>query len=461
MSETDLDPYAVRQEKTRIPPNNFLGRMKYLGPSLVITGAAVGSGELVLTTSLGAVAGWALLWWFLLACLSKGFVQAELARYTVTSGDTYLRAVNRLPGKIWKVSWPIWMGLLAYIPGVMGLGGVIGGGGEALSFIFSLGGIKIGGVVCTALIAVIASVILSSGSYRWLESISLSMVLSFTLATLVCAMAMQFTDFHMTLNDLTVGLSFDMTVFVAMPALALAAYGFVGSDPGGYTYWCIEKGYPNYLGSDRNDPQWEKHARSWMHVLQTDVWLGLIVMVCSTLPFYFLGAGVLNAMGLAPDGSGETIAVLSNIFTQTLGQWAVWIFSFGAFFILFSSVLSGYATTGRYIPDYFIEMGFMDRSNIKLRKAIIRWYVGILPLVAFLIYLWAENFVFLIIVGGATAALFGPINAGATIWLQKTNMDSRIQPRALARYGLRVILMMEIIIALSVIWFVVLGPFRS
>jgi hypothetical protein len=104
-------------------------------------------------------------------------------------------------------------------------------------------------------------------------------------------------------------------------------------------------------------------------------------------------------------------------------------------------------------------MGFMDRSNVRLRKAIIRWYVGILPLVAFLIYLWAENFVFLIIVGGATAALFGPINAGATIWLQKTNMDPRIQPRALARYGLRVILMMEIIIALSVIWFVVLGPF--
>ena len=227
MSETDLDPYAVRQEKTRIPPNNFLGRMKYLGPSLVITGAAVGSGELVLTTSLGAVAGWGLLWWLLLACLSKAFVQAELARYTVTSGDTYLRAVNRLPGKIWKVSWPIWMGLLAYIPGVMGLGGVIGGGGEALSFIFSLGGIEIGGVVCTALIAVIASVILSSGSYRWLESISLSMVLSFTLATLVCAMAMQFTDFHMTLNDLKVGLSFDMSVFVAMPALALAAYGLV------------------------------------------------------------------------------------------------------------------------------------------------------------------------------------------------------------------------------------------
>ena len=51
MSETEIDPYAVRDEKMLAPPKNFLGRIKYLGPSLIITGAAVGSGELVLTTS--------------------------------------------------------------------------------------------------------------------------------------------------------------------------------------------------------------------------------------------------------------------------------------------------------------------------------------------------------------------------------------------------------------------------
>ena len=45
MSETEIDPYAVRDEKMLAPPKNFLGRIKYLGPSLIITGAAVGSGE--------------------------------------------------------------------------------------------------------------------------------------------------------------------------------------------------------------------------------------------------------------------------------------------------------------------------------------------------------------------------------------------------------------------------------
>ena len=32
MSETEIDPYAVRDEKMLAPPKNFLGRIKYLGP---------------------------------------------------------------------------------------------------------------------------------------------------------------------------------------------------------------------------------------------------------------------------------------------------------------------------------------------------------------------------------------------------------------------------------------------
>ena len=89
------DPYTVRDGEAHPPPTTFAGRLKYLGPSLIVTGAVIGSGELVLTTSLGAAAGWSLLWWMLLSCWCKSLVQAEIARYTIVSGDTYLRALNR------------------------------------------------------------------------------------------------------------------------------------------------------------------------------------------------------------------------------------------------------------------------------------------------------------------------------------------------------------------------------
>ena len=47
------DPYTIRDGEAHPPPTTFVGRLRYLGPSLIVTGAVIGSGELVLTTSLG------------------------------------------------------------------------------------------------------------------------------------------------------------------------------------------------------------------------------------------------------------------------------------------------------------------------------------------------------------------------------------------------------------------------
>lgn len=460
MHDDTLDPYTVRHGESHSPPQNFRNRIKYLGPSLIIAGTVVGSGELVLTTTLGAVAGWALLWWIILSCWCKSIVQAELSRYTIISGDTYLRALNRVPGRIWRVSWPIWLSIIAWFPANMGLGGILGGAGQALSFLASIAGITVGGTLCTGLIAVTASIVLSTGSYKLLERIMLVLVVSFTITTLVCSVAMQFTEYRFTMTDFAGGLVPDYALFVSLAVLALSAYGYTGtgsSDISHYTYWCIEKGYPSFVGSDRDDPNWESHARGWMKVLHTDVILSVIILTCATIPYYVLGAGVLNKMGKIPEGNSDTISTLSNIFTQTLGGWAVWVFSIGAFFILFSTVLSGVGGGGRLIPDYLIELKLIDRSNLFLRKKILRWYLAILPLAAFLVYLASPSFVWLIKIGGLSSAVMMPIQSGATLWLQSHNMDPRIRPRTPARIALWTVFFFQALMAGFVVWFVVLG----
>ena len=343
----------------------------------------------------------------------------------------------------------------------MGLGGIFGGTGEALSFLLSHINIELSGVWCTGLVAIVVASILSTGSYRWIEILMLPLVLLFTITTLVCSIAMQFTEFQVSSSEILSGLTPDFSAFLVLSALALSAYGYTGTTSGdrsAYTYWAIEKGYPSFLGSNRDDPNWEQHARGWMKVLHTDVWFGLIIVTCATVPFYVLGAGVLNKMGLQPEGSEAVIGTLSNIFTQTLGEWALWLFSIGAFVILFSTVLSSVGSGGRFIPDYLIEMKFIDRSNLKLRKSIIRWYLGFLPFIAFFIYLMAPNFVVLIMIGGLTSAIFLPIQSGATLWLQANHMDQRIRPRKLTYYGLWAIFFFELTMAGFVIWFVVLPP---
>ena len=54
----DLEnPYIVTEANIKAPPQHWLERLRYLGPGLILTASIVGSGELIMTTILGAKAG--------------------------------------------------------------------------------------------------------------------------------------------------------------------------------------------------------------------------------------------------------------------------------------------------------------------------------------------------------------------------------------------------------------------
>ena len=135
-----VDVYTQPADAVEAAPDHWRQRLKFLGPGIIISASIVGSGEIILTASLGAAVGFSMLWWVLLSCWSKSIVQASLAKYIVLSGDTYLRALNRIPGKLpgpkGKVSWPVLIGLIAFFPAFTGLGGLIGGAGQALLLLF-------------------------------------------------------------------------------------------------------------------------------------------------------------------------------------------------------------------------------------------------------------------------------------------------------------------------------------
>ena len=89
----------------------------FLGPGFILVGSVVGSGEIILTTTLGSLPGFSMLWFVLLSCWCKNIVQAELARFSVAAGESFLHAFNRLPGKLpafrgKKASWYLWFWFL-------------------------------------------------------------------------------------------------------------------------------------------------------------------------------------------------------------------------------------------------------------------------------------------------------------------------------------------------------------
>ena len=186
------DPYTIQPGRTREPPATLMGRLRYLGPGIIVSGSIVGSGEILLTAGLGAAAGFTLLWFVLFSCWIKSLVQAELARYVVTTGDTYLRTLNRMPGRTsararplrwsrpWRVlqpkvevSWPVWFGLIGFFPGLVTAGGIIGGAGQALSLLLdAVPAIPdVDGKVATGIAAILVMLLLWTGRYGRIEKI--------------------------------------------------------------------------------------------------------------------------------------------------------------------------------------------------------------------------------------------------------------------------------------------------
>lgn len=453
MSEL-VDPYTQRSGEIAEPPARFRDRLRHLGPSVVVSGSIIGSGEIILTSSLGAAAGFTLLWWVLLACWSKSIVQAELARYVITSGDTYLRALNRIPGRIrgpnGPISWPLVLGVIAFVPGVTGAAGILGGAGQALTLLTDLGP-----VLATGVVALATTLVLWTGSYIRMERTMLALVMSFTVITLICAVLMQFTEYRMTLANVGEGFTFVFPVELAV--LALAMYGYTGVNSGevsAYMYWVVEKGYPSYIGADRNAPGWVERARGWLRVLQTDVWVTLVILTLATVPFYLLGAGVLHRNGLHPQGL-ETINALSGMFTATLGSWSLWLFGVGAFFILFSSAVSGIGAGSRFLPEYAIEFGFVDRLQVQ-RRLWNRAYTFTVPLIGYLLYLFFQSPVLLVSIAATVGAMMLPIQSGVTLYLQSRHMDPRVRPGFAAALLLRLIFLFQCLMAVAVIRFTLL-----
>jgi manganese transport protein len=422
--EHTTNPYARRSEDAREPPSGWRPTLKFLGPSLILAGSVVGSGEIILTTTLGAAVGFAMLWWVLLSCWSQSVLQAELGRVVISSGETGIRALNHVPGKLGGVSWVVLVWLFILIPGHLAGGGIYGSVGQAVHL--ALPGVE--SKWWTLLFAGIGVGVVLSGTYRFIEKLLTVMVVSFTLLTLVCAVLLQYTEYALSLDDLRAGLSFEFPPSALAIALAVfGATGITANENIAYTYWCTEKGYARFAGPTDTSDAWVTRAKGWIRVPQIDVWLNLVVLTLSTVPFYMLGAGVLHRMGEKPDGL-ETLSLLSNMYTETLGEWAFWLFMIGAFFVLFSTLVAALAGTARTFADCMIVLRVIPDDDYPARVQMIRAFTVLSPVIMTLCYFTVQNPVWLLTVGGVFYAALSPIVAGGVIYLRYRRTDPRLAP---------------------------------
>ncbi|MEP3481674.1 MAG: Nramp family divalent metal transporter [Fuerstiella sp.] len=130
-----------QQQAIEAPPTSFKDIALKIGPGLIIAANIVGSGELIMSTKAGAEAGIALLWLILIGCVIKVFVQLELGRFTISHGETTLKALNRIPGPgIGRTNWVLVLWGIMMLSTVGQLGGIVGGVGQALALTIPITG---------------------------------------------------------------------------------------------------------------------------------------------------------------------------------------------------------------------------------------------------------------------------------------------------------------------------------
>ena len=131
-----------------------------------------------------------------------------------------------------------------------------------------------------------------------------------------------------------------------------------------YPYWCVEKGYARFAGPRDGSAAWARRARGWIRVMHVDILVSLIIYTVATIAFYLLGAGVLHAMGLAPKGN-DMIVVLSRIYTETLGGWALCVFYAGAIVTLYGTIFAATAAHSRIYADMARLLGVLPARRLR------------------------------------------------------------------------------------------------
>ena len=385
------------------PPRTIAGQLKYLGPGFIMSAAIVGSGELIATTTLGAKAGFVTFWVIMVSCLVKVTLQLEFGKNAIYTGTFTMHNFNRLPGKRWgRAHWSIWLWLSLQGLKLLQVGGIIGGVAIVLNMAFPAISVN----VWALLSALITALLVYRGYYAPIEKGSLVMIVLFSTVVLLSLGLLQGTPFAIRWEEIQQGLSFQLppeAVAVAFGAFGITGVG--GDEIMYYNYWCIEKGYAAYAGPNDGSPAWAERAKGWIKVMYLDALLSMVVYTVVTAAFYLLGAAVLHRSGEVPEGY-RMIAVLSRIFTETLGPWAETLFLIGAFTALYSTLFTATASWARVYGDAFGQLGWMKYGTVEERRRSIAIFSWIFPFAWCVFFLFFQAPVMMVILGGiATSVL--------------------------------------------------------
>jgi hypothetical protein len=196
----------------------------YLGASVILLATALGSGELILWPWITTQVGLALVWLSVLGISVQFFLNMEIERYTLVTGETAVTGFSRM----W-VGWSVVFVLGAILPNT--IPGWAASGAEMFSFIFGLSEGAIPIVATIFLISIATAITLSPVVYQALEKVqSVLVVIILAFIALAIFIATDLSAWGGVVTEVPKGIANLPTYWKEIGALAiLGAVSFAGA----------------------------------------------------------------------------------------------------------------------------------------------------------------------------------------------------------------------------------------
>lgn len=443
-------------EQKSLPKPPSIG--KAIGVGIIVTGLAMGTGELIIWPHLVAKNGLSILWLALLGIVAQVFLNMEIARHAIATGESFFTSSTRIIRMI-PFFW-LFSALILYVwPGWASATGTI------LSSLFGFGNYVFWGWMSLVLVLILAF----SGKYAYdiLEKMLKIFVPVFFILLLI--ISFKNIDLPLLKEALNGVISFGSIPFgIDMKAL-LGAIVFAGA--GGMLNLCVSLWYRDKdfgmgayaskitnpitgkpeavspIGS-RFDPESSENIsnwRGWMRFMRVDQiiifgFFGFLTLFLLSVNTY----AVLSISGHIPEGL-NIATYQAEIFSNTWGIVGAKLYLLMAFLMLFSVMWAVIDALSRIISD-IIHTNSKIGPNVKFFGAFSRFsihhlYYFTLTLVVFIgaILLPFNQPLNWLVLSGALGGMVMFIYTPIILFLNNFKLAKKLRPSFITNLTLLVI----------------------
>jgi hypothetical protein len=418
--------------------------LKMVGPSIILLGLGLGSGEVILWPYLTSRYGMGIIWAAILGLTFQFFMNMEIERYALVNGESVFVGLKR---RLWWSPW--WFLLSTFIPWIWP--GIIAAGGVALGALFGIQDTRwltIGLLVGIGLILTLGPVL-----YKTVEMFQRLLVM-ISVPTILIITWLLAKQEHWT--ALAHGLIGQGDGYVLLPAgISIASFlaAFAYSGAGGnlnlaQAYYIKEKGYGmgKYAGritslllgkaetlrlsgtTFDHTPSQLARFRTWWHNINLEHFLvfwvtGAVTIVCLALLAFVTRFGVEGASTGIRFVVEEAQVVGSSLFPAV---GALFLLIAGA--TLFGTQLTVFDATSRILAENTVLIGIPGlRSPSRLRPLyyIVLW-LQILAGILVFAFGFTEPFQLLVLAAVLNScAMFA--HTALTLWLNVTTLREPVR----------------------------------